>query len=110
MSSVTRARPGPDDRDRGVAQDADLGAAADEQSGRRIVDLPQGRRETGIGARQPANALAGQSREITTGVEAASEAPESLVARLRDDVRPAFGGEGGQGELAHAAGSSAGER
>ena len=56
LAPVGGARTRADDRDRRSRQELDLGLAAQEEAGRRVVDRPQQRREGGIGAREEAEA------------------------------------------------------
>jgi hypothetical protein len=69
--SVARARAGADDRDGRPGEHLGFGLAAEEESGRRIVDRPQQARKAGIRARQPAESEAGEPGDVATVVEPA---------------------------------------
>ena len=57
LAAVRRAGAGADDRDRREAQQLDLPGSAQEEPGRRVVQLSQQRREPRLGAADEAQAL-----------------------------------------------------
>ena len=107
---VRRTSPRAHDRDRRPPQHLDVGGATDEQPGRRIVNRPEKRWEPRVVTPDPLDALLAKPRQIRVLVEGPDERSEGAVPRSSHEVGVVRGGEGGQGEFAHGAPSSVGER
>jgi hypothetical protein len=99
--SVRRAGTGADDRDRRTREQLRVGAAAQEEAGRRIVDRAQELREGPIRAGEEAKAATLQPPPVLALIERGREAGESAATRPSDHVRVGLGGERGQRELRH---------
>jgi hypothetical protein len=109
LTAVRGAGACADDRDRRSVEQVDLGLAAHEETGRRIVDRAEQRREGAIRPRDEAEAERRQARELRPRVEPRLECREACAARLAHEVRVVRRGERRQCQLVHAA-SSFGER
>ncbi len=111
LRAVGRARPRADDGDGLPSQRPAAGGSAHEETGRRVVNRPQERREIRVGAREPAHAVLPQATEIRAFVERAGERAKDRIAPwLPHEVPVRLGRERGQREIAHAVPSSVGER
>jgi hypothetical protein len=88
----------------------DRSGAAQEQPGRRIVQLSQQRRVGGLAAPDEPQPPRRQRRSESDLVEAATEPLEAPLARLLDHVAAGLRGEGCHDEVVHGVPSSVGER
>ena len=74
------------------------------------MDRAEQRREVGVGAAEPANAVLAQAAEVRGLVERLEEHPVRAVARHVHDVGVAGSGEDCERQVAHRALSSVGDR
>ena len=74
------------------------------------MNRPEKRWEAWIVASDPLDSLLAKPGQVGGFVEGPGEGPERPVPRSSHEVGLVRGGEGGQGEVAHGAPSSVGER
>jgi hypothetical protein len=106
--SVRRAGSRADDCDRRLREEVELARAPYEETGRRIVDGAQERRERRIGARQPAKPTRNELTAKPFLVERAPELLEAARARHIEHVSVICGSKCRDGELAHSVSSTGG--
>ena len=110
LRAVRRAGAGSDDGDRPLLEQLVRARTAQEQPGRRIVELAQKPRESRVRPPHEAEVLRLERLQEPRRVEPPPEAPEPMLPRLVDHVRSGLGGECDQRKVAHRDPSSVGER